>query len=411
MAEAKIEKQDADTSTKKINEKEHTQSSAPLELSNILHSTFGIDHYPNYLYRWNLNNITQLETQLLSQLKHIQSRKQQLQQIVNLSKSFNGILNNTNQSSNEQIQLINSILHTKLLPFIKYNTTNNKISLQWDWNMISEIMAEEIEYVYSFPLFDTKFCDKLLQHTDQYIKFIANINKINQNNDCQLLLSSKRSVLDWMNLGWLNDFLLEQIINPITKHLFQNEMYYNCTSSVNNNNKNEFEIKHRLLDWRHGYIIGYKAKHELYDDIYDENKEEKIETNVSDKKGVENIYQRSGLVNHTDDSEITLNCCLNDEFEGGILNIYNIRGKEYIGKGNEHLRYESELETEIKLKKGYGIIHRGRQLHSVSDVNSGQRAVLIVWCRSVNGVRNEVCPCCWLNRRNDFNCICGQLWN
>ena len=117
------------------------------------------------------------------------------------------------------------------------------------------------------------------------------------------------------------------------------------------------------------------------------------------------------MVNHTDDSEITLNCCLNDDFEGGTLNIFNIRGKEYFGKEYQHLRYESELETEIKLKKGYGVIHRGRQLHSVSDVESGERAVLIMWCRSLNGLRKEICPCCWLNRRNDLNCVCGPLWN
>merc|ERR1712154_370407 len=128
-------------------------------------------------------------------------------------------------------------------------------------------------------------------------------------------------------------------------------------------------------------------------------------------KGVSTIYRRSGLVNHTDDSEITLNCCLNDEFEGGQLNIFNVRGKEYLDDKHKHLRFESELETEIPLKKGYAIIHRGRQLHSVSDVESGKRAVLVVWCRDLKGVRKEICPCCWLNRRNDLNCICGKVWN
>eukprot|EP01083_Nonionella_stella_P146632 461443_1 len=393
---------DSDISTKQINEKEHIHSSAPIQLSNVLHSTFGMEHYPNYLYRWNVDQISELEKQLLSQLKQVQSTKQQLNDILSLSKTFEGILNHNGKIT---IELINKILHTKLLPFVHYDETNNMVSLKWDWNMFSELMAEEVDDVYSFPLFDAAFCDEILKHTNQYFTFIHNINKINntQQDTTQKILLRRRSVLDWMNLSWLNDFLLHQVINPITKYFFQNELFYNCAAQ----NKNEFTVRQRVLDWRHGYIIGYKGKQELFDDIYDDDKD-KEEVKKDDD---EQIYQRSGLLIHTDDSEITLNCCLKDDFEGGLLNIFNMRGKEYSGKEYEHLRYESELQTQITLKKGYAVIQRGRQLHAVSDVESGHRAVLIVWCRNLNGTRKEVCPCCWLNRRNDLNCICGKLWN
>ena len=51
MAQTKVESKEDDESYRKINEKERGQTCAPFELSNVLHSSFGIDHYPNYLYR------------------------------------------------------------------------------------------------------------------------------------------------------------------------------------------------------------------------------------------------------------------------------------------------------------------------------------------------------------------------
>jgi hypothetical protein len=57
--------------------------------------------------------------------------------------------------------------------------------------------------------------------------------------------------------------------------------------------------------------------------------------------------------------------------------------------------------------------HSGRQLHEVLPVTSGNRCGLIVWARSVEGVRQGICPCCWINGRDaiDSACICGPSWN
>eukprot|EP00485_Elphidium_margaritaceum_P002433 CAMPEP_0202691608 /NCGR_PEP_ID=MMETSP1385-20130828/6278_1 /ASSEMBLY_ACC=CAM_ASM_000861 /TAXON_ID=933848 /ORGANISM="Elphidium margaritaceum" /LENGTH=90 /DNA_ID=CAMNT_0049347041 /DNA_START=27 /DNA_END=295 /DNA_ORIENTATION=+ len=78
--------------TTKINEKELTHKSAPIAVSNTLHATFGIDHYPNYLYRWNMHDINNLEEQLTAQLKHVQNKKQEMQQILTVTESFKGPL-------------------------------------------------------------------------------------------------------------------------------------------------------------------------------------------------------------------------------------------------------------------------------------------------------------------------------
>ena len=280
--------------TKEINEKKLNNDSAPPQLSNMLHSTFGMDHYPNYLFRWNLTDLSALENQIKSQLKQVQSAKQRMAQILELSKSFKGPLDTRNLNSDQKMKLIKGMLHKKLLPFIEYDDDGQNISFKWDWNMISALLAEETDSVYSFPLFDSAFCDQLLQHTQLYHKFMQTVNKIN-NNGAEFVLSARRSVLDFINLDWFNDFLLNEVINPITKRLYQKELFFNCSTS-----QNQFVKKTRLLDWRHGYIIGYKAEKDLFDDIYDDDDDDEP-----------SIYQRSGLIKHSDDSEITLNCCLN----------------------------------------------------------------------------------------------------
>ena len=49
------------------------------------------------------------------------------------------------------------------------------------------------------------------------------------------------------------------------------------------------------LDFRYGYVVSYGPE-----------SDERTQTGVS----------RKGLVPHTDDSEVTLNCCLKDNFDG-----------------------------------------------------------------------------------------------
>lgn len=134
-----------------------------------------------------------------------------------------------------------------------------------------------------------------------------------------------------------------------------------------------------LLDWRQGYVAGYSS----------------IPT---ESKGA----QRHRLVPHTDDSEVTLNCCLGDAFEGGSVEFYGLRGAPE----------EGQLLGKVdRPNVGTAIIHSGRHLHAVSDVLSGDRYALIIWSRSWGKLRTSTCPCCWLNRRKDLSCICSKRWN
>ena len=140
----------------------------------------------------------------------------------------------------------------------------------------------------------------------------------------------------------------------------------------------------RPLDWRYGYIVGYAEESAA-------------------------AVQRSSLVAHTDDSEITLNVGLGEAYEGGELAFHGVRGTE------EARRRGPKAEERWTPRKGHACIHLGRHLHEVKPVRGGgKRFQLILWTRSA-GARKAQCPCCWMNRRVPFDpaagCVCGPAWN
>ena len=100
---------------------------------------------------------------------------------------------------------------------------------------------------------------------------------------------------------------------------------------------------------------------------------------------------RSGLVKHTDDSEITCNIALNDSYNGGELLIRGIRGDIQ----------ENKIRAKVKRETGTMIIHSGRRIHEVADVTSGSRYQLICWTRNIRDLRSRSCPCCWINHREE----------
>lgn len=177
--------------------------------------------------------------------------------------------------------------------------------------------------------------------------------------------------LDSIGLGWITDLLFHMFIHPISHHLF-------ATTEMLTNNNTTFESQ--ILDWRQGYVAGYSA-------------------NPMESEG----SQRNFLVPHTDDSEVTLNCCLGEEtFSGGNVEFHGLRSTPEEGK---------LIGTVRRPNVGTAILHSGRHLHSVTNVVSGDRYALVVWSRSWGNLRAHTCPCCWMNRRQDLSCICGQRWN
>ena len=148
------------------------------------------------------------------------------------------------------------------------------------------------------------------------------------------------------------------VIRPISRHLFQ-----------------DTELHGGELDYRHGYIAAYEGSPHA---------------------------PRQRLVAHTDDSEVTLNVCIGDEFEGGDLQFRGLRGMDHAGQ---------ELIGDFQPVLGTALLHAGRHFHEVTQVTSGERYAFIMWARSWSATRAQECPCCWLNRRQDTSCVCGPRWN
>ena len=86
---------------------------------------------------------------------------------------------------------------------------------------------------------------------------------------------------------------------------------------------------------------------------------------------------------HYDNAEVSLNVCIGKDFTGGNL---------YFGDMKEVPLSESKC-VEIKHRQGYGILHRGQQMHGALPIISGERQNIIVWMRS-SEIRNKCCPMC-----------------
>lgn len=261
--------------------------------------------------------------------------------------------------------------------------------------LVAKLLAEECDGVYSFPLLKAEFCDNLVQCG---YAFSAHFAK--SGGEAEM----PPRMLDLMDLGWLNDLLLHVVMNPLAQMTMQDQ------------------LQGEVLDYRHGYIVGYspllphgEARGSEEGRTGARTGQHVSETEIDKEGGVDDSrrledkrthykHTRDHLVAHSDDAEATLNVGLVTDFVGGDLLFYGRRGSG--DEGTPLARYRHP-------RKGHAVLHVGRQLHEVQPVSKGSRYGLIVWARSIRGVRQGVCPCCWMNGRDAVRsaCICGPRWN
>lgn len=381
-------------------------------LSHLLHSIVGLDRYPNYLSRYDEPDITAIENALERTLNDVRQQKEKVllrrNGIRELVKEYNDGLTKTSaiqddsqapSDSNDVLQ-ISSLLPPKSWPQLKSvlsdeafkvlyasiissskstkqkvptldDVIGGKFAVQLDPALLEEWMSQECFDVYSFALLNQDFCTRLR-------RTITDLSKLGESSQyCSLLLGRRPIDFDTVGLSWISDMLLHCFILPISRHLFA------TTEKLLSDDDASHDINHTntksVLNWRQGYVAGYSAN----------------------PQG-DNAATRHRLVPHSDDSEVTLNCCLGeDDFEGGSVQFYGLRGTQAEGK----------LLGEVERPDvGKAIIHAGRHVHAVTDVTAGNRYALIVWTRSW-AMRRLTCPCCHLNRRTDTRCICGKRWN
>lgn len=100
---------------------------------------------------------------------------------------------------------------------------------------------------------------------------------------------------------------------------------------------------------------------------------------------------------HADDSEVTLNLCLGDEFQGAELTMMGLRCDLH-----RQSSVRADETFEIVHEPGVAVLHAGRHRHRVEPIRRGRRRNLILWCRDSSrrdprtASATPVCPpwCC-----------------
>jgi len=352
--------------------------------SHLWHALEGMDRYPNYLSRWwSENDVDRLERALEHQLLQVREQRHQVQtQRVHVSERIQKLLEGSDEEAWSDVlrrpntwealrdrQLLHPNLERAILgskrrtrktaaPALEQVLSGIE-SIELDAALLSDLLEEEFTDVYSLPLLNVHFCDRLCD----YIMAISNLHDLSESTDDPLSLPIGRRPLDLDSIGlsWLTNLLFHVVLRPTTKFLFHDE-------------------SQGELDWRHAFVAGYSAQ-------------------PSPGK------PRERLVAHTDDSEVTLNLCLGRTgFQGGELQFRGLRGTPGDAGGR--------ILGTLAPRPGHALLHVGRHFHDVTHVTHGDRFALIVWARSWTGIRSHSCPCCWLNRRtDDASCVCGPKWN
>ncbi|CAG0896403.1 unnamed protein product [Darwinula stevensoni] len=187
--------------------------------------------------------------------------------------------------------------------------------------------------VYSISVFQKSFCTQFLEEMNHFKSSGLPVERPNSMNNYGVLLGD----LGW-DVGFL-DPLRERYINPVSRLLFP-------TSGGGS------------LDSQRGFIVSYDAA----------------------KGDVDLAY-------HYDNAEVTLNICLNEEFEGGHLYFGATKSDVSSPKSD----FKNVFGYEHKL--GHGVLHLGSHLHGALPIESGERHNLVIWFRA-SVVRNQVCPMC-----------------
>jgi len=361
----------------------YNPSSVP---SHLYHALEGLDRYPNYLHRWNMSDIDRLEQSLEDQLALVRQQRATVQERRDgCARVVQAMLQDHPQRTKWQKilepcqtwdQVRDRILDARAAhaifrsPMFRDSNKSNKSTIpsvqdvmngrtvvHLDPGRLEALLDEELYDVYSFRLLSTEFCQSLREFVQELSLWSE--TKMPDSDSNNQYLGKRPFNLDMIGLGWVNDLLFQLVMRPIARHLFF-----------------ESEQLQDDLDWRNGYIAGYSSQPNA-------------------------VKPRERLVTHTDDSEVTMNICLGDVFQGGALEFRGLRGTPE----------EGQLLGTFEPQIGLALLHAGRHFHDVTQVTSGDRFAYIMWARSWNGIRRQKCPCCWLNRRQDSTCVCGSRWN
>ncbi|KAI3963664.1 hypothetical protein MKW98_021904 [Papaver atlanticum] len=185
-----------------------------------------------------------------------------------------------------------------------------------------EAINKNTEQMYTFEMLRKDFCDMLLSEVDNFEKWVTESNfKIMRPNS----MNKYGAVLDDFGFETMLDKLMDDFVRPISKVFFH-------------------EVGGDTLDSHHGFVVEY-------------GKDRDVDFGF-----------------HVDDSEVTLNVCLGEQFSGGDLYFRGIRCDKHV-----NTEYQPEESFHYSHVIGQAV---GRHRYGARATRSGARINLLLWCRS-----------------------------
>lgn len=177
-------------------------------------------------------------------------------------------------------------------------------------------LKEEMPQVYSFPCFSNDFLrifnEEIANFYEASEKFQIPIHRPNSMNNYGVIVNQ-------IGLRPMITAFQQEFLWPISRRLFPEQA--------------------SQFDDHHSFIVRYQADEDL------------------------------GLDMHTDDSDVTFNVCLGDEFTGASLSFCGTMGAA------DHRHHSLTYQHQV----GRAILHLGMRRHGADDIETGTRANLIVW--------------------------------
>lgn len=196
--------------------------------------------------------------------------------------------------------------------------------------------------LFQYRIFREEVCHQLMQEVDRFNDFaaVSGIKVVRPN-------SMNRYGLIMNDIGFLStmDKLMRKLIQPLARAFFAERL----------GDAVEFKSVH-------AFIVRYK------------------------------VGEDSDLKTHADDSDLTLNVCLGKKFDGARLYFHTDDGPcgRIAGQNPEDLAEEFAYPHPASCRfctchydhtPGVGLVHSGKFVHGVEQLNNGERSNLIFWCR------------------------------
>lgn len=207
------------------------------------------------------------------------------------------------------------------------------------------IISEPSPGILTFEMLQPEFCKMLLDEVENFENWCGETRtRIWPPNT----MNAYGSVLDDFGMGTMLGKMMEDFILPMSTIFFP-------------------EVGGATLDSHHGYVVEYG-------------------TNRDDHLGL-----------HMDDSEVTLNVCLGEQFSGGELFFCGVRWDKH-----KDVEREPGEICNYSHVPGRGVLHRGHHRHGALSTTSGHRVNMLLWCRSTvfremqkyEKRRTSWCPVC-----------------